>query len=78
MAHAKMMIGRPVPNEKTTGKTQFHEAGNVMAISTMVKKYISRCGQKAMAKKIPNMNAQNQLLLSSTVCNHRDMPWSCS
>ena len=60
--HAIIIIGKPVPKPKTIGKSQFHEKGNVIAISTIVKKYTKRCGQNAMAKKIPSINDQKPLL----------------
>ena len=67
--HAIIIIGRPVPSPKTMGKSQFHENGKVIAISTIVKKYTKRCGQKAMAKKIPNINDQKPLLWLSMLFN---------
>ena len=62
MSHAIIIIGNPVPKPKIIGSTQFHEKGRVMAMSIMVKKYTKRCGQKAIAKNIPNMNDQKPLL----------------
>jgi hypothetical protein len=62
ISHAIIIIGKPVPNPNNTGNTQFHAIGRVIAISTMVKKYTKRCGQKAIAKKIPNINDQKPLL----------------
>ena len=60
MSHAMIMIGSPVPKPKTIGKSQFHEKGSVIAMSTIVKKYTRRCGQNAIAKKIPNINIKNK------------------
>ena len=60
--HAKIIIGRPVPRPKTIGRSQFHEKGKVIAISIIVKKYTRRCGQNAIAKKMPNINDQKPLL----------------
>ena len=72
--HAIIIIGKPVPKPKTIGKSQFHVKGKVIAMSTIVKKYTKRCGQKAMAKKIPNINDQKPLLWLSTVLSHLVIP----
>ena len=72
------MIGRPVAKPNTTGSTQFHVVGREMVISIIVTKYTKRCGQNAMAKKIPNMNDHSQLLSLPTLCSHLLIPWSCS
>ena len=55
------MIGKPVAIPNTTGNNQFHEKGRVMAMSIIVKKYTNRCGQKAIAKNMPNINDQKPL-----------------
>ena len=70
MIHAMIMIGRPVPNPKTKGNNQFQEKGSVTAISIIVKKYTKRCGQNAMAKKIPSINDQKPLLCPSICLSH--------
>ena len=77
MSQAIIMIGSPVPNPKTTGSSQFHDTGSVIAMSIIVKKYTSLCGQKAIAKNIPSINDHSQLLRPSTFLSHRLMPWSC-
>ena len=78
MSHARIIMGKPVPKPKTIGNNQFHEKGRVTAMSIMVKKYTKRCGQKAIAKNMPNMNDQKPLLWLSTFLSHLLMPWSCS
>lgn len=74
MSHATIMIGSPVPKPKTIGNSQFHENGRVIAISTIVKKYTKRCGQNAIAKKMPSINDQKPLLWPSILLSHLLMP----
>ena len=74
ISHAMIIIGNPVPKPKTIGRIQFHEKGRVMAMSIIVKKYTKRWGQKAMAKKMPNINDQKPLLWLSTVLSHLVIP----
>ena len=78
ISHAIIIIGKPVPRPNITGNIQFHVKGRVIAISTIVKKYTNRCGQKAIAKKIPNINDQKPLLCPSIFLSHLLIPWSCS
>lgn len=73
-SHAISIIGSPVPKPNTTGKTQFQVVGSEIVISIIVMKYTSRCGQKAIAKNIPNMNDHNQLLSLPTLCSHLLIP----
>ena len=62
ISHAMTMIGSPVARPKTTGSSQLQLVGNDTEISIIEKKNMNRCGQKAMAKNIPSMNAHSPLL----------------